>query len=437
MSVRKRTSAPETPGPGERGQILVIVGLAMVALLAMAGLVADGGIAFANRRQAQNVADAASMAGARIISVDRFEKVYDPTATPTFADPGAAVQQAILDGLAYNANAGQTFNPIVWGVPGAPEYTDYKARRFPNAEFATGGPLYVGPGAIPGEAQGVYVPASAESGTVVLQIVGIDTVNIAVDATAITGPAPPVGKLLPLVVRDRYTDCINVACTSIRPPLGDPLGDYQRPYQEGCLYKFRDTNPTEVACGVDEFGNPIVDPPFPAVSPPDYSGSFGWIDWDGGNSPTSDLNPWISDPSTAPTGWYSTACVDDVNDVTCRIDAGSLPAPKDDLFWRLEGTTGNRNVSLNLTWSLYQDREVYVPIWREAETGTGGNAKFEIHGFGVFILDNVVTTGSNKGFDGIYVGSFRGGEIEQCTIVPNTCPGTGSAPLPFSINLAR
>jgi hypothetical protein len=416
----------------ERGQILVIVGLAMVALLAMAGLVADGGIAFANRRQAQNVADAASMAGTRIISVDRFEKAYDPTATPTFAAPGSAVQQAILDALAYNANAGQTFDPIVWGVPGAPEYTDYKARRFPNAEFPTGGPLYVGPGvAIPGEAQGVYVPVSAESNTVLLQVVGIDTVNIAVDATAITGPTFPVGKLLPLVVRDRYTECINEACTHTRPPLGAPPYDYQFPYQAGCLYKFRDTNPTEVEC------NGRTDPSFPAVSPPDYSGSFGWIDWDGGNSPTSQLNPWISDPATAPTGWFTTACDPDATDVTCRIDAGDLPAPDDDLFWRLEGTTGNRNVSLNLTWTIYEGKEVYVPIWREAETGSGTNAKFEIHGFGIFILDNVVNTGSEKGFDGIYVGSYRGGDIEQCTIVPNTCPGTGSEPLPFAINLAK
>jgi hypothetical protein len=429
--VDTKASAPGATEPRERGQILVIVGLAMVSLLAMAGLVADGGIAFANRRQAQNVADAASMAGVRIISVDRFEKAYDPSATPTFANPGAAVQQAILDALAYNANPGQAFDPVVWGVPGAPEYTDYKARRFPNAEFATGGPLYVGPGAIPGVAQGVFVPVSAESNTVIMQIVGITTLNIAVDATAITGPTVPVGKLLPLVVRDRYTECINVACTHTRPPLGAAPFDYQFTYQPGCLYKFRDTNPTEVEC------NGRTDPAFPAVSPPDYSGSFGWIDWNGGNSPTSELNPWISDPSTAPTGWYTTACVDDANDVTCRIDPGSLPAPEDDLFWRLEGSTGNRNVSLNLTWTLYEGREVYVPIWREAESGSGTNAKFEIHGFGVFILDNVVLTGSSKGFDGIYVRSFRGGAIEACTIVPNTCPGTGAAPLPFAINLAK
>jgi hypothetical protein len=429
--MRKTSSALHVRATSEPGQILVIVGVGMVALLAMAGLVADGGIAFSNRRQAQNVADAASMAGARIISVDRFEKAYDPAATPTFADPGAAVQQAILDALAYNANAGQTFESIVWGVPGAPEYTDNKARRFPNADFPTGGPLYVGPGAIPGEAQGVYVRVSANAETLVIQIVGINSVNNTVDASAITGPTVPVGKLLPLVIRDRYTECINISCSHTRPPLGDPLGDYQRPYQEGCLYKFRDTNPTEVVC------NGSTDPSFPPLTPPDYSGSFGWIDWDGGNSPTSDLNPWISDPSTAPIGWYTNACANDATDVTCRIDAGSLPAPDDDLFWRIEGTTGNRNVSLNLTWSIYQHREVYVPIWRESETGSGTNAKFEIHGFGVFILDKVVTTGSSKGFDGIYVGSFRGGEIEQCTIVPNSCPGSGSEPLPFAINLAK
>ncbi|MGH2455257.1 MAG: pilus assembly protein TadG-related protein [Candidatus Limnocylindria bacterium] len=422
---------PRRSRRSERGQVLVIVGVAMIALLGMAGLVTDGGLAWANRRQAQNVADMAALAGSRIIAVDRYEKVYDPTATPTFADPGTEVQQAIQTAFDLNANPGQTFDALTWGVAGSPEYTDFQGRRFPNPDFATGGPLYVVPGAIPGDAQGVYVPASAQSGTVIIQVVGIDTIEIGVDATAVTGPSFPVGKLLPLVVRDRYTECINVSCTHTRPPIDGIPDNYQRTYQEGCLYSFRDTNPAEIEC------NGETDPDFPDVAPPDFAGSFGWIDWDGGNSPTSQLNPWITDPSLAPSDWYTTICGDPAVDVTCRIEAGSLPAPEDDLFWRLEGSTGNRNVSLNLTWTIYRDKEVYVPIWREAQTGSGTNAKFEIHGFGVFLLVNVVNTGSEKGFDGIYLGSFRGGDIEQCTIVPNSCPGSGSAPVTFAINLAR
>jgi hypothetical protein len=409
----------------------VIVGVAMIALLGMAGLVTDGGLAWANRRAAQNVADTAALAGTRIISVDRFEKVFDPSAPPTFADPGSAIQQAIQNAFTINANSGQTFDALTWGVPGAPEYTDFKGRRFPNADFATGGPLYVSPGPIPGEAQGVYVPANTQSGTIVIQVVGIDSIQIGVDATAVTGPSFPVGKLLPLVVRDRWTECLNEACTHTRDPIDGIAGNYQRPYQEGCLYRFRDTNPPEIEC------NGITDPDFPDLSPPDFSGSFGWIDWNGGNSPTSDLNPWIRDPALAPTDWFAAVCSPADTDVTCRVNAGSLPAPSDDQFWRLEGTTGNRNVSISLTETLYDGKEVYVPIWREAETGTGTNATFEIRGFGVFRIEDVVTTGSHQGFDGRYLGSWRGGNVEQCTIVPSTCTGGGTSPVPFAINLAR
>ena len=49
---------------GERGQILVIFVLAIFAIIGMVGLVLDGGSAFAQRRDEQNVADLASIAGA-------------------------------------------------------------------------------------------------------------------------------------------------------------------------------------------------------------------------------------------------------------------------------------------------------------------------------------------------------------------------------------
>jgi Flp pilus assembly protein TadG len=50
-------------GRGERGQVLVIFTIAAVAIIAMVGLVIDGGWTFVQRRDEQNVADAAAMAG--------------------------------------------------------------------------------------------------------------------------------------------------------------------------------------------------------------------------------------------------------------------------------------------------------------------------------------------------------------------------------------
>jgi len=46
----------------ERGQAIVLIALAIVGLIAITGLVVDGGMAFADRRQAQNAADSAVMA---------------------------------------------------------------------------------------------------------------------------------------------------------------------------------------------------------------------------------------------------------------------------------------------------------------------------------------------------------------------------------------
>jgi Flp pilus assembly protein TadG len=46
----------------ERGQVLVVFALALIAIVAMTGLVLDGGSTFVQRREQQNVADAAAMA---------------------------------------------------------------------------------------------------------------------------------------------------------------------------------------------------------------------------------------------------------------------------------------------------------------------------------------------------------------------------------------
>lgn len=51
----------------EKGQIIVIVALAMFALIAMAALIVDGGALMVNRRAAQNAADAGALAGAEVM----------------------------------------------------------------------------------------------------------------------------------------------------------------------------------------------------------------------------------------------------------------------------------------------------------------------------------------------------------------------------------
>lgn len=57
---------------GDEGQVLVMVALMMVDVVGVVGLVSDGGLVFAQRRDLQNVADAAAAAGAMQID----EAVY-------------------------------------------------------------------------------------------------------------------------------------------------------------------------------------------------------------------------------------------------------------------------------------------------------------------------------------------------------------------------
>ena len=57
-----RPAEPTLRPTPERGQLLVVFALALIAMVAMVGLIIDGGDTFLQRRDEQNVADAAAMA---------------------------------------------------------------------------------------------------------------------------------------------------------------------------------------------------------------------------------------------------------------------------------------------------------------------------------------------------------------------------------------
>ena len=48
----------------ERGQALILIALAAIGLVGIAGLAIDGSAKFSDRRHAQNAADSAALAGA-------------------------------------------------------------------------------------------------------------------------------------------------------------------------------------------------------------------------------------------------------------------------------------------------------------------------------------------------------------------------------------
>src|SRR5689334_12719579 len=57
-------STIHAPRASERGQVLVIAALGMVAMISMVGLVLDGGSTFFQRRDQQKAVDLAALAGA-------------------------------------------------------------------------------------------------------------------------------------------------------------------------------------------------------------------------------------------------------------------------------------------------------------------------------------------------------------------------------------
>ncbi|MGC8838665.1 MAG: pilus assembly protein TadG-related protein [Anaerolineae bacterium] len=72
------TERPDKGGRArQEGQVVVIVALVLVGLLALLGLVLDGGLLYLTRRQAQNAADAAAWAGAYSLAAGSREQAIN------------------------------------------------------------------------------------------------------------------------------------------------------------------------------------------------------------------------------------------------------------------------------------------------------------------------------------------------------------------------
>lgn len=85
----------------ERGQALVLVAIFLMGLIAVAGLVVDGGLVLAQRRDLQNAADAAAAAGAMQLD----EGHYRATAGAEAALDEEAAYEAAAQHLAAEGDA--------------------------------------------------------------------------------------------------------------------------------------------------------------------------------------------------------------------------------------------------------------------------------------------------------------------------------------------
>jgi Flp pilus assembly protein TadG len=166
----------------ERGQALIVLAFALIALAAFAGLAIDGGRLYAARRQAQNTADASAVAGTRVLAqyiatceaVDRVG-----------ADNAIAVEMVRLARANGIDPLGENAELIAWYVNGAE--TDLGR---------------VGWGAgVPDGATGIRAALTTTDTTTFLKVVGRQTISAPGNATAMTGPIMQFsGGIIPLGV---------------------------------------------------------------------------------------------------------------------------------------------------------------------------------------------------------------------------------------------
>ncbi len=195
----------------ERGQALVIMVFAIIGLLVMLGLAIDGGTVFLERRRMQNAADAAALAGTRLL------------AEAICGDPGAddAAIAAEVNGYAESNGVEDPDNNAT------ADYVDFD-------EVVLG---RVGDGTIPNGATGISATVEINRPTYFMTLVGIDTAGASADALAMTGPPllaggmRPFGIPLQVMQQTPVGDCFTISfknCDDNKPDdclIKDDNGD--------------------------------------------------------------------------------------------------------------------------------------------------------------------------------------------------------------------
>jgi hypothetical protein len=162
---RIRGSGGEAQFTSASGQILVIVAGGLLVLIAMVGLIIDGGHAWGQQRKTQNSADGVAMAGAAVVQ----QWLADSASTLDAGDVGCAVEAAAA--------------AHVIGLERA-EFTNHTGNLLsPSVEVPACGSAVP----IPGGAQGVKATASEDFDTFIIRSVGFATLTATAEATAVVG----------------------------------------------------------------------------------------------------------------------------------------------------------------------------------------------------------------------------------------------------------
>jgi hypothetical protein len=267
---------PFREGRDERGQVLVMVAAGFVVIVAMVGLVVDGGHAWGRQRDNQNAADATSEAGALVL-----------------AERLAGQPRVDLDVLAA-VDATISANGVdkvgAW-------YTDILGNLLDGSGAVVGSTAQaapVGGGTIPPGGAGVQADTSKTFETFLMRVLGVQTLTTVADATAVAGyvegvcPATADCTILPVTIPLNVVTC-------------DGSGDMTT------------TDPPEV------WGEPVYfNIPFTIPLCKNDPGEVGWLDWHPPGGGVAQLIDAIGPPGTldysitAP-GWFEISQAGNVN----------------------------------------------------------------------------------------------------------------------------
>jgi hypothetical protein len=245
--------------------MLVLFAVSLVVMIAMVGLVIDGGNAYAQQRATQNASDAAAEAGAVALSKNMLA-INGGGSALTDADILAAINEsASLNGI----------RPFDVGVTGnsVAHYTDFRGNVL-GKQVGSGGAIPGCSGATCvdiGVATGVRAAGTRDISTFVSGVIGITQMKSTAIATAVAGYArnPCVASegcaLLPVTFATNQNTC-------------DTSGD--------AIYNSTTWLPTEPS-----------GPPYTSANEAVLSlckggeGAFGWLDYGCGNTANQILNP--------------------------------------------------------------------------------------------------------------------------------------------------
>jgi hypothetical protein len=180
------------PGRGQRGQIIVIAAMAMIALIGGVSLILEGGNAYAHQRVAQNAADSVANAGATVLA-QRIGGGLQGDAEVLVATDAMAAANGFDSYTAYYTNVkGAMLDPL-----GVVTTDPALAARVGPADGDT---------TIPPLAQGVAVGGSQSFGTTFARVLGISQFTASADATAVSG-ALTGGIFMPVVFPVSMAHC--------------------------------------------------------------------------------------------------------------------------------------------------------------------------------------------------------------------------------------